>query len=213
MPDHHESLRSELESLRQRLEQLEYDNDALRHTGEMLEQQLSAYWEKHIRDPLTGLFHRRYLHHTLEQEIKRATRRQRTIGLLKIDVDNYSTICQRYGRQGGESLLRALAMFLQTHIRTEDVVCRYEGKEFLLLLSEASLENTYKRAREIYHSLRLLRVQHQEHMLESVSFSIGIAAFPMHGSTVDTLAEALGRALTIARAETGDRLCIAEIQD
>ncbi len=101
-----------------------------------------------IRDPLTGVFNRRYLEETLAREISRCERELSPLSIIMLDVDHFKIINDRFGHQAGDAVLRALARFLSRQTRTEDVVCRYGGEEFLVVLPGTPLQNAAERAEE-----------------------------------------------------------------
>ncbi|MBM4078220.1 MAG: diguanylate cyclase, partial [Planctomycetes bacterium] len=92
-----------------------------------------------VRDPLTGLFNRRYMEETFEREIRRATRGQRSISLVMLDLDHFKRFNDTFGHDAGDALLRTLGRFLMEHVRGGDIACRYGGEEFTLILPEAPL--------------------------------------------------------------------------
>ena len=95
-----------------------------------------------IRDPLTGLFNRRYMEETLERELHRAARHQNLLGVLMIDIDHFKLFNDTFGHDIGDALLAELGSFLRANVRSEDVPCRYGGEEFIIILPEANLEDT-----------------------------------------------------------------------
>jgi diguanylate cyclase (GGDEF)-like protein/PAS domain S-box-containing protein len=167
--------------------------------------------EQSIRDPLTGLYNRRYLDETMGREIRKATRHQRPVGVIMLDLDHFKQFNDTYGHDGGDTLLRAVGTFLQQHIRGEDIVCRYGGEEFTLILPEATLDSTIRRAHEICSGIRRLSISHNGRALRSITASLGIAAFPEHGSDADTVMKAADMALYQAKAGGRNQIIIAEI--
>jgi diguanylate cyclase (GGDEF)-like protein len=165
--------------------------------------------EQSIRDPLTGLYNRRYLDETMGREIRKATRHQRPVGVIMLDLDYFKQFNDTYGHDGGDTLLRAVGTFLQQHIRGEDIVCRYGGEEFTLILPEATLESTTRRAHEICTGIRRLSIHHNGRALRSITASLGVAAFPEHGPDADSLMKAADNALYQAKAGGRNQIIIA----
>lgn len=96
--------------------------------------------EQALRDPLTGVYNRRHFNQVIEQEIPRSKRYNHPIGFLMVDIDNFKEINDRHGHQVGDEVLQEVAKLLQSHLRGSDVVVRYGGDEFLLLLVETDGE-------------------------------------------------------------------------
>jgi diguanylate cyclase (GGDEF)-like protein/PAS domain S-box-containing protein len=163
-----------------------------------------------IRDPLTGLFNRRYMEETLERELRRVTRLQRSLGIIMLDVDHFKRFNDTFGHDAGDALLRELSSFLKAHIRGEDVACRYGGEEFTLILPEASLEVTRDRAEHLRVDIQHLHVEHEGQPLGNVTLSFGVALFPAHGPTREAVLQAADAALYRAKREGRDRVIVAE---
>ncbi|MBW4429765.1 MAG: diguanylate cyclase [Nostoc desertorum CM1-VF14] len=95
-------------------------------------------------------------------------------------------------------------------IRGCDIACRYGGEEFILLLPEASLQITQLRAEQIRIGAKHLNLQHRRQPLGAVSLSLGVASFPRHGNTTETLIQAADAALTLAKATGRDLVVVAQ---
>ncbi len=166
--------------------------------------------EQSIRDPLTGLYNRRYLNDTLSREIGRATRCQLPIGVIMADIDHFKRFNDTYGHDAGDSLLHAVGLYFQTHIRNEDIACRYGGEEFVLILPEASLPETRKRAETLRRGIYALQAFHNGQLLEAVTISLGVAAVPDHGTRSEEVLKAADIALYEAKAAGRNRVCVAK---
>jgi len=159
-----------------------------------------------IRDPLTSLYNRRHMKEALEREARRVDRRASSLGMIMIDVDHFKMFNDSYGHEAGDKVLRELGGFLKKSIRGEDIACRYGGEEFLLILVEASMDNTKKKAEEIRRSVKKgLKIKHQGKIL-SITLSLGVALYPMHGETTETALKAADEALYKAKALGRDRV-------
>ena len=161
-----------------------------------------------IRDPLTGLFNRRYLEETMERELHRVKRQGLPLGVVMMDLDHFKQYNDTFGHSAGDELLSALGSLLTSHIRGEDIACRYGGEEFLLILPGASLEIALKRA----ESLRLaVKEMHQHYPgLKPTSLSLGVAVYPDHGNTGLQLIQSADAALYRAKKAGRDRVMAAE---
>jgi len=162
-----------------------------------------------VRDPLTGLYNRRYMEESLERELRRASRKNSTIGLMMLDVDHFKRFNDAFGHEAGDSVLRMLGNLFKTHFRGEDVVCRYGGEEFTIILPEASLKITQERAEQLREVVKKDVAQLRGQSLEPVSLSIGISNFPANGATGDALLRAADAALYRAKEEGRDRGVVA----
>ena len=163
-----------------------------------------------MRDPLTGMYNRRYLEESVQREIPRSIRYKRSFGLIMIDIDNLEAVSETMGYAAGNAVLQAFGKFLLSQIRSSDVGCRLGGNEFIMLLPEASLEDTANRAELFRMGGKNIRVLFGGHHLKTMTLSIGVAAFPQHGESVEELVEAVGKALAQARAKGRDQVVVAE---
>ncbi|MBL8055069.1 MAG: diguanylate cyclase [Anaerolineales bacterium] len=165
--------------------------------------------EQAIRDPLTGLFNRRYLSETLERELARASRAGLPLSVVLLDVDHFKRLNDTYGHKAGDLMLQALARLLQGNSRHEDIPCRYGGEEFVLVLMGAPLAAAAQRAEAWRQTLEALTVEHEAWGLRA-TISLGVAAFPQHGTTTDELLKAADRALYQAKARGRNQVAVAE---
>ncbi len=162
-----------------------------------------------IRDALTGLFNRRYMEETLERELRRALRNHQSLALLMLDIDHFKQFNDTFGHQAGDTLLRAFGDFLKKRIRGQDVVCRYGGEEFVVILSDTVAEGACHLAEMLRKDIRHLTVQHFGQVLGEISVSIGLAVYPQQGAAAEELLRAADQALYRAKSEGRDRVVVA----
>jgi diguanylate cyclase (GGDEF)-like protein/PAS domain S-box-containing protein len=162
-----------------------------------------------IRDPLTGLFNRRFMEESLERELRRALRGKQQVALVMLDIDHFKQFNDTFGHQAGDALLRALGNLLKESTRGQDVACRYGGEEFVFVLSGASLDSAWKRAELLREEIKHLSVRHGGQLLGAVTLSVGIAAFPDNGDSADQLLKAADDALYRAKESGRDRIVSA----
>lgn len=162
-----------------------------------------------IRDPLTGLFNRRYLEESVERELFRLARRELPAGFAMLDLDHFRSFNETYGHDGADSVLSAFGQFLRENLRKEDIACRYGGEEFCILFYESSLEDTLHRAEQLRSGVSKLMVRHGGQQLGAITVSIGVAAYTTHGSNLSELIAAADTALYRAKAEGRNRVVAA----
>jgi diguanylate cyclase (GGDEF)-like protein/PAS domain S-box-containing protein len=162
-----------------------------------------------IRDPLTCLFNRRYMEESLERELIRCQRKQQPLSIIMLDVDHFKRFNDTFGHEAGDAVLQKLGQFLQSHIRGSDIACRYGGEELTLILPEASLEVTKKRAEQIREGIKHLSVQHHGQALGAITLSLGVASFPEHGLSGEAVIRAADAALYRAKKEGRDAVRVA----
>jgi diguanylate cyclase (GGDEF)-like protein/PAS domain S-box-containing protein len=160
-----------------------------------------------IRDPLTGLFNRRYMEESLEREMSRANRNKKSLALIMMDIDHFKHFNDTFGHQAGDTLLRALGDFLKKRTRGQDIACRYGGEEFALVLSDASFDAALQRAEILREEVKQMDVQHAGQVLGTINLSMGVALFPEDGPTVSEILRAADQALYQAKHDGRDRVC------
>jgi diguanylate cyclase (GGDEF)-like protein/PAS domain S-box-containing protein len=172
-----------------------------------------ALRQQSTRDVLTGLFNRRYLEESLEREIRRAGRTDQPVAIIMFDLDHFKTFNDTFGHEAGDKVLREMGAFLSKSLRAEDIPCRFGGEEFLLILPSANCQGAQSRAERLRSGVKDLNVTHQGRSVGMITISVGVAAFPVHGSSVSELIAAADAALYRAKREGRDRVCAAETAD
>lgn len=119
---------------------------------------LRARLEEEIRDGLTGLFNRRFMEIALDRELRLAARRKTELSLLMLDIDYFKRFNDSYGHEAGDRVLRGVAEILGEAVRIEDIVCRYGGEEFLILLPGTETAAAIKRAEDIRRRVHTMRL-------------------------------------------------------
>lgn len=134
--------------------------------------------EQALRDPLTGLFNRRYMEETLGRELERARRDEEPLSLLMIDLDYFKALNDEHGHAAGDRVLRWFGDLIRTKVRPGDVACRYGGEEFLVIMPAASRQVAMKRAEEIRASFERLVPIASDHAYGDVTLSVGVSVYP-----------------------------------
>jgi diguanylate cyclase (GGDEF)-like protein/PAS domain S-box-containing protein len=182
------------------------DQFALSLSNLRLQQKLR---DQAIRDPLTGLFNRRYMEESLEREMRRAARREMPLGVIMLDIDHFKRFNDTFGHAAGDTLLREMGALLHEHTRGEDIACRYGGEELTLILLDASPADTEERAATLREEISRLNVQHGSQPLGRVTASLGVAVYPHHAEDAEGLLRAADEALYRAKASGRDRVVVA----
>jgi diguanylate cyclase (GGDEF)-like protein len=159
-----------------------------------------------VRDPLTNLYNRRYMEESLNRELSRAVRKNSPLSLMLIDVDYFKRFNDAFGHEAGDLVLRSLGGLLQTQLRREDIICRYGGEEFIVILPDAALDSTRQRGEQLREATKELVTEFRGQALERITLSIGVATFPQNGTTVEALVEAADAALYQAKKQGRDRV-------
>jgi diguanylate cyclase (GGDEF)-like protein len=188
-----EALNVANQKLSQRVEEVEYLQQELR--------------EQALRDSLTGLYNRRYLNDALDRELVRAKRDRSPLSLLMIDVDHFKKVNDTHGHHVGDKILAQLATLLTTHARGSDIVCRYGGEEFLVLMPGTGEDFARSRAEEIRQKSELLIGQMEERVVH-VTLSIGIAVYPAHGENWEEVVRKADNALYQSKHEGRNRVTV-----
>ena len=166
-----------------------------------------------MHDGLTGLYNRRYLEASLKREEVRSKRARTTIAIVQFDLDHFKKLNDGYGHAAGDEVLRRVSEVLRSDTRGEDIVCRYGGEEFTIIMPGASIENAIARARNLSRKIGELKIGHAGQWLPRITISGGVASFPQDAST---LSEVLGRAdhaLLRAKREGRERVLVAQDDD
>jgi diguanylate cyclase (GGDEF)-like protein/PAS domain S-box-containing protein len=173
---------------------------------EILQEELR---EQAIRDPLTGLFNRRYMEETLDRELARAVREGSSIGICMADIDGFKSFNDQHGHRAGDMILKHLAEIFIAYSRTEDVVCRYGGEEFLILLPGADLDVTSRRAEDWRRAFEQSKIEFEGEIL-STTLSMGVTVFPQRGQTSDDLLKLADEAMYISKHNGRNQVSIAK---
>ena len=188
--------------------------EQLHETNEQLEMQLlenqklqEKLSDMAVRDPLTGLFNRRYMEETLRRELSRAARDDGPLSLVIMDIDHFKHLNDTHGHQAGDHVLKTLASLLLSQMRSEDVACRYGGEEFVAILPGAPLAAAAQRAESWRSALEALAMEYEGALLKC-TLSVGVSEFPRHGISGDELLSHADSGLYMAKRAGRNRVMI-----
>jgi len=162
-----------------------------------------------VRDPLTGLFNRRYLQESLGREMARSKRRNLPLAVMMFDLDHFKAFNDNFGHAAGDALLVAFGRLLGNSFRSEDIACRMGGEEFILIMPEMELSVAKRRAQELLDATAALNVVHEGQTLPPITTSIGLALMPENGEKPEPLMAAADQALYLAKSSGRNRYCVA----
>ena len=162
--------------------------------------------DQSTRDPLTGLFNRRYFLEALRSELATARRRNGSFGLLSLDADRFKAFNDNHGHDAGDMVLRSVAECLFEQCGDSGVPCRYGGEEFAVLLPGATLEQSKRLAESLRAKIEERQVRYGTGILPRITVSVGVAAYPDHANLPQELLHVADRALY--RAKDAGRNCV-----
>jgi diguanylate cyclase (GGDEF)-like protein/PAS domain S-box-containing protein len=204
---HFIAVKEDITELKQAHHELEHANKQLQEQLKKIRSLQAILHEQAIRDPLTGLYNRRYWCETIDRELARATREKYPVSMIMMDLDHFKNINDTFGHAAGDLVLQCLAQILSSATRSGDIVCRYGGEEFTLVLPNTTTEA----AEEIAERLRLSF--EQAHILWNgvqvhTTLSIGVATFPFHASTSSQLINVVDSTMYQAKNQGRNRVVI-----
>jgi diguanylate cyclase (GGDEF)-like protein/PAS domain S-box-containing protein len=164
--------------------------------------------DQSIRDPLTGLFNRRFIEESLERELIRARRKNQSLSVLFLDIDHFKRFNDTFGHDAGDLVLQSFADLLRRFFRGDDVACRWGGEEFAVVLPDSSPYHAAARADSLRREVKNLALRHRGVPLAPITFSVGVAAFPDHGSASTDLFKIADECLYQSKASGRDRTTV-----
>lgn len=170
-----------------------------------IEQLQSELREQALRDPLTRLFNRRYLSETMERELKLAKREKKPVSVIVMDIDRFKKINDKHGHRVGDEFLTEISKMLQSHARGSDIICRYGGEEFLIVMPGANARAARKRAEQLRVHCETMRISHNGKDLK-VTLSFGVATYPTHGTEGEEIVIKADKALY--KSKRNGRNCV-----
>jgi diguanylate cyclase (GGDEF)-like protein len=177
---------------------------------------LVAAWnrahELSMRDPLTGLYNRRYLEETMGRELPRARRLGESVGVIVIDIDHFKRLNDTFGHDAGDFVLERTGELLRAATRNSDIACRFGGEEFAVILPGATLLVARNRAEAIRAALESLEIDFEGKAIGPLTISAGVASMPPHGQDWTYTLQQADRALYTAK-QAGRNKVVAAVVD
>ena len=160
-----------------------------------------------LYDYLTGLYNRRVLKDFVKHIEALAERQQKKVGVLMIDIDHFKRVNDVYGHRAGDTVLKECADIIKNSVRKSDLIIRYGGEEFLLLLNDTNKEGLTEVAEKLRKKVESSTFRFQDQAIK-VTISLGGALFPEHGDTVEKVIEVADQALYKAKNSGRNRAII-----
>jgi len=155
--------------------------------------------EMTLIDPLTGLHNRRYLDDALMVETAKAKRSGSNLGVIMIDLDHFKELNDSKGHDAGDKVLKAVSLALKKGVRKSDVVCRFGGEEFVVLICGGEYKEFLNRTESLRESISSISVVYKGEPIDSVTASFGVASLPEHGVDAHSILKAADTALYTAK--------------
>lgn len=155
-----------------------------------------------LRDPLTGLYNRRYMEDTLQRVVRLAERERQDVSVIMIDLDHFKRLNDQHGHSKGDAVLRDSAAAVVNQLRETDVACRYGGEELIVVLPNCGIEIAAQKAERIRQSIEAL----SEPNGAQVSASFGVSTFPTTATGMKDLVANADAALYRAKQEGRNRV-------
>jgi len=159
-------------------------------------------------DGLTGIFNRRYFEHRIAEEMERARRFDAGMAVIMVDIDQFKSLNDEFGHLLGDEVLRQVSSIFSQQLRKMDVVCRYGGEEFAILISQTNAEQALRVAEKLR---RVVETWQFPGVPRAVTISVGAAMFPEHGDSRDALVRAADAGLYAAKQAGRNRICLAPV--
>ena len=170
-----------------------------------------ALRQQSIRDPLTGLYNRRFMEESLGREIEAAVRRQSAVSAIMIDLDHFKKLNDTYGHEAGDLVLKSVGRLLLDNSRGEDICCRYGGEELTVILPHTVLQDAITKAEALRLKIEEMELIYRNSVLK-VTASMGISEVPAHGTSGIELLRSADSALYNAK-KTGRNRAVAFTTD
>ncbi len=158
---------------------------AVNYAGLLVER--AFLYEKLKNDELTNLFNARHMNHVLEMEVERALRYNAMFSIVFMDIDNFKTINDRYGHLVGSRALIEVAWLLRDNLRRVDIIARYGGDEFVIILPETPHDESFSCAERLRKTIEKNKFLKQEGISVRLTASLGVASFPDDAETKEEL--------------------------
>jgi len=173
----------------------------------------NAYYVERVKqlaylDGLTGIFNRRFFELRISEEVERARRYGTGMAVIMADIDQFKRLNDEFGHLLGDEVLRQVSSIFHQQVRKIDVVCRYGGEEFAILLTQTNAQQALTIAEKLRRQVENWQFPG---VPRSITISAGVAAFPTHGRSRDEIVRAADNGLYTAKQEGRNRVCLVSV--
>lgn len=204
------SFNKTLEMLKKRTEEVNEFSAKLEAANEEMATMNRNLQRISYTDELTGVYNRRFFNLALEKELSRSERYQNSFSLAILDIDHFKRINDEHGHSSGDMVLSEIGRILGVNSRASDVVCRFGGEEFAVILPETGLDGGKHFAEKMLQSVRDCEFNFDDGSKAKITASAGVSVYPSGGGTFDELVSTADQALYRAKKEGRDRACTQE---
>lgn len=166
--------------------------------------------DQSTKDPLTGLYNRRYFLDRCRREISQSERCNQPIGLISLDADSFKKFNDAHGHDAGDMVLRSISDVMMEMFSGAETVARFGGEEFSILLPNTAPEKAFERAEALRQKIENNVLRYDDRALPKVTISAGVASFPANGTSPQELLREADRALYQAKDHGRNRVMLAE---
>ncbi len=173
----------------------------------------NAYYVERVKqlaylDGLTGIFNRRFFELRISEEVERARRYGTGMSVIMADIDQFKRLNDEFGHLLGDEVFRQVSSIFHQQVRKIDVVCRYGGEEFAILLTQTNAQQAFTIAEKLRRQMENWQFPG---VPRSITISAGVAAFPTHGRSRDEIVRAADNGLYTAKQEGRNRVCLTSV--
>jgi diguanylate cyclase (GGDEF)-like protein len=157
--------------------------------------------DQSTRDPLTGLYNRRHFLEAMRCELMLQERKEGSFGVISFDADKFKLFNDNHGHDAGDMVLRAISEAMNSLFSSNEVLCRYGGEEFMVLLPSSSHERNLQLAEDLREKVQDISIYYGGRTLPTVTISCGVASYKEHGTSIQDLLKNADDALYLAKDE------------
>jgi diguanylate cyclase (GGDEF)-like protein/PAS domain S-box-containing protein len=191
--------------------QLLQSHQQLENQFNQVVEEKSVLQELATRDPLTGIYNRRYLDAVLSRELARSKRERKQLAIMMLDLDHFKRVNDQYGHAAGDEVLKALAGLLKKGARESDLIFRYGGEEFVAVMPNMSADQALERVESWRKQLEKMSIVFADFEI-SITLSAGIAVFPDHGESPSQLLARADEMLYKSKQEGRNRITVCTLE-